>query len=192
MPVGNSARMQVVWRLLSEYTSAFKNTILGKYSKVKRDDEPTGAQMRIYFMNIFSEFYKDKEDLTYYLKDKQIEQAFINYEGDSFPGFPSYGGFLSLLHPFIDKLYAPSGEIVDNIYYNLDTTSKKIIETVFGRFPGLEEIVSELAGKVLVKGRDKAKKMVHNILDSERGYIFTSDPEFLVEYGGLLPVSFIN
>lgn len=190
LPVGNSARMQVVWRLLNEYTTAFKNTILGKYSKVKRDDEPTGAQMRLYFMNIFTEFYRDKEDLTYYLKDKDIEQAFINYEGDSFPGFPSYGGFLSLLHPFIDKLYAPSGEIVDNIYYNLDTTSKKIIETVFGRFPGLEEIVSELAGKVLVRGRDKAKKMVHNILDSERGYIFTSDPEFLIEYGGLLPVIF--
>lgn len=189
LPVGNSARMQVVWRLLNEYTTAFKNTILGKYSKVKRDDEPTGAQMRLYFMNIFTEFYKDKEDLTYYLRDKDIEQAFINYEGDSFPGFPSYGGFLSLLHPFIDKLYAPSGEIVDNVYYNLDTTSKKIIETVFGRFPGLEEIVSELAGKVLVKGRDKAKKMVHNILDSERGYVFTSDPDFLVEYGGLLPVS---
>jgi dynamin 1-like protein len=190
LPVGNSARMQVVWRLLNEYTTAFKNTILGKYSKVKRDDEPTGAQMRLYFMNIFSEYFKDKDDLTYYLRDKHIEKAFMNYEGDSFPGFPSYGGFLSLLHPFIDKLYSPCGEIVDNVYYNLDNTSRKIIETVFGRFPGLEELVTDLAGQVLANGRDKAKKMVHNLLDSERGYVFTSDPEFIQEFGGLLPVSF--
>lgn len=43
LPVGDSAKMQVVWRLLNDYTGAFKNTIQGKYSKVKRDDEPTGA-----------------------------------------------------------------------------------------------------------------------------------------------------
>lgn len=138
-------------------------------------------------MNIFTEFYKDKKDLTYYLKDKDIMHAFVNYEGDSFTGFPSYGGFLSLIHPFIDKLYGPSGEIVDNIYYNLDTTSKKIIETIFGRFPGLEELVGELASQVLTSGRDRAKKMVHNLLDSERGYIFISDPEYLQEFSKLLP-----
>lgn len=43
LPVGDSAKMQVVWRLLNDYTTGFKSTIQGKYSKVKRDDEPTGA-----------------------------------------------------------------------------------------------------------------------------------------------------
>ena len=188
MPSTKASKMQVVWKLINEYTSAFESTIMGRYSKVQREEEPINAQMGSYLRKTFAEFYFEKEDLTYYLSDDDITKSFINYEGDTFPGFPSYGGFLALIHPFIDKLYAPTGDIVDNVYYNLDNASRKIIQTVFSRFPGLEELVTDLASKVLIRGRDDAKQMCHDLLDSERGYIFTSDPQFLIEFGGLLPV----
>lgn len=188
VPEGDSGKMTKIWEMVQKFVKAYEDTIKGKYSRVKSEKEPTGAQIRVQFKNIFAEFFDGKDDLSDYLTDKQIEQAFINFEGNSFPGMPTYGGFLSLIHPYLDKLYAPADEIVDNIYFNLESTSKKIIETIFQRFPGLEELVSSLTSGVLINQRNATKNMVHNLLDSEKGYIFTSDPDYHKNYGGLLPV----
>ena len=93
LPATSSDRMQLVWTMLNDYSKAYQNTIVGKYSKIKRDEEPTGAQLRMSFVRIFEEIYHGKDDLSSFLTDKDIEHAFMNYDGDSFPGSPSYDGF---------------------------------------------------------------------------------------------------
>ncbi len=191
LPIATEAKMNIIWSMINNYVTSYSNAIKGKYNKVatiSEEGEPISASMRRSFYDLFINFYKEKKDLSSYLDDKQIEQAFINYEGNAFPGFPSFGGFLSLIHPFIDKLYEPVSEIVDNIYYSLENASKKIISTIFNAYPTLEDIVVDLSGKILQKQRDTAKKMSQNILDSERGYIFTSDLDYVVKFGGILPV----
>lgn len=191
LPIGTEAKMQIIWGMINEYVTTYSNAIKGKYSKIARvqsDDEPISASMRKSFYELFGDITRGKKDLTYYIDDKQIEQAFINYEGNAFPGFPSAGGFLSLIHPFIDKLYEPVSEIVDSVYYNLENTAKKLIQVIFTSYPTLEEIVTDLSGKILTQQRDIAKKMSQNILDSERGYIFTSDQDYVVKFGKMLPV----
>lgn len=191
LPIATEAKMQIIWGMINEYVTAYSNGIKGKYSKIKKgsDEEPIGAAMRKSFYELFGNITKGQKDLTKYLDDKQIEQAFINFEGNAFPGFPSAGGFLSLIHPFIDKLYEPVSEIVDSIYYNLENASKKLIQVIFSSYPTLEEIVTDLSGKILINQRDIAKRMSQNILDSERGYVFTSDTDYVVKFGKMLPVS---
>ena len=89
--------------------------------------------------------------MTEYIDDKDIERAFINFDGDAFPGSPSYDGFLSLLHPFIDRLYEPSYDLIEESYNNLENTSKQMIADVFMRFPALEELVGGLSSGILFK-----------------------------------------
>jgi len=94
--------------------------------------------MRSSFIKIFEQ-HNDKKTLTEYCDDKTIEHAFINFDGDAFPGSPSYDGFLSLLHPFIDRLYEPAYDLIEESYNNLENTSKQMIADVFLRFPALED-----------------------------------------------------
>lgn len=188
MPQGKENKLQKIWKMVHKYVKAYENTIKGKYSKLENEDS-SGVQVRTLFKNIFIEVFEGKKDLSDYLTDREIEQAFVNYEGNSFPGMPTYGGFLSLLHPFIDRLYAPADEIVDQIYSNLENSSKKLIQNIFNRFPGLDELVTNLSSKVLSSQRSSAKKMVHSLLNAEKGYIFTSNLEFHQNFGSLLPVS---
>ena len=194
LPIATEAKMQIIWGMINEYVTAYTNGIKGKFSRIKKasDEEPIGASMRKSFYELFNNVTKGQKDLTKYLEDKHIEQAFINFEGNAFPGFPSAGGFLSLIHPYIDKLYEPVSEIIDNVYYNLENASKKLIQLIFGSYPALEDCVTDLSGKILLKQRDIAKKMSQNILDSERGYVFTSDIEYVLKHGKMLPVRVAN
>jgi len=177
----------MVTTLFNKYVEGYKNTIDGKFNKLNRDTEPIGAQMRAAFERIFKETYEGRDSLTYYLTDQEIDRAFINFDGDAFPGSPSYDGFLSLLHPFIDKLYHPAYDLVEECYNNLENTSKQMISEVFKRFPALEEMVTGLTSGVLMKGRDKTKHLVKCLLDSERNYIFTSDENYNLQCGDNLP-----
>ena len=92
LPRSNPDRIHLVTQLFNKFIDAYKNTIKGKFNKLNRDSEPIGAQMRTQFVRIF-EFFNTKKDLTDYLDDKEIERAFINFDGDAFPGSPSYDGF---------------------------------------------------------------------------------------------------
>jgi replication fork clamp-binding protein CrfC len=151
LPKNPSERQSMVTGLFNKYVEGYKNTIDGKFNKLNRDTEPIGAQMRAAFERIFKETYEGKSSLTYYLTDDEIDRAFINFDGDAFPGSPSYDGFLSLLHPFIDKLYNPAYDLVEECYNNLENTSKQMISEVFKRFPALEEMVTGLTSGVLMK-----------------------------------------
>lgn len=191
LPVAADAKMQTIWKMTDQYVNSFKDELKARFSKHQSgpSDEKISAALRRNFNDIFSEQLSGKTDLSYYLDDKQIEQAFINFEGNALPGFPSAGGFLSLLHPFIDKLYQPVYDVVDNAYYSLENFSKKLISAIFGAYPALEDLITELSGKILQRQRDFAKKTSQDVLDSERGYLYTSDSAYIVAFGNFLPVS---
>lgn len=186
LPRNAHERIQLVTNLFNRFIDSYKNTIKGKFNKLNRDGETIGSQMRTSFIKIF-EAHNDKKTLTEYCDDKTIERAFINFDGDAFPGSPSYDGFLSLLHPFIDRLYEPAYDLIEESYNNLENTSKQMIADVFLRFPALEEQVGGLSSGILMKGRDMTRKLVKCLQDSERNYIFTSDENYSMQYGENLP-----
>jgi|ETNmetMinimDraft_14_1059893.scaffolds.fasta_scaffold14557_3 hypothetical protein len=64
---------------------------------------------------------------------------------------------------------------LDDVYNNLEEISSQFINRVFSRFPSLANEVQEIATRVLQKERDNTQKIVLNIIEAEKGYLFTND-----------------
>jgi hypothetical protein len=56
------------------------------------------------------------------------------------------------------------------------------------RFPAIVSEISEITSKVLQEEREKAKQVVVNIIDSELGYLFTNDLDYLSSRTSIIPV----
>lgn len=69
----------------------------------------------------------------------------------------------------------------------LENLSHKIIERTFFRFPSLVNEISELASVVLMKEKENCSSIIEAIIDSEEGYCFTNDLEYLSERTDILP-----
>lgn len=70
----------------------------------------------------------------------------------------------------------------------MDSLSNNILKQVFVRFPQVQDEISEISSRVLTEQRDQAKTIVESIIDSELGYIFTNDPDYLTANANLMPV----
>lgn len=73
------------------------------------------------------------------------------------------------------------------MFLYLDSLSTKLIEKLFARFPSIIEEISETVGTVLNGEREKAKEVVDNLIDSEQGYLFTNDYNYLLNRTSILP-----
>jgi hypothetical protein len=69
----------------------------------------------------------------------------------------------------------------------LENLAHKIIERTFFRFPNLVHEISELASSVLLKEKDNSGSIIEAIIDSEEGYCYTNDLEYLNERTDILP-----
>ena len=107
--------------------------------------------------------------------DKDIGKAILLHEGDSIPGFASFDAFLYLISPLMDEVEEPALDCLNSVYMYLEEISTFIIQKVFVRFPTLAEEVQDIASKTLQEERLKAREVVQNIIEAERGYLFTND-----------------
>ena len=187
LPEHNSDKLQLIYNLASEFCTAYKDSIKGKYIK-NRDDadkDPVGVEIRKLLISIFGDYDHSKIDEI--LSDKLIKASFVNYGASSLPGFPSFSAFQKLLQPLLQSFVPKSNELCDRISMSLEKTIQELVERIFRRFPELQETISNYALKNLNKCKVDAEEMVNNLLEAELGYLYTSDEEYLSEHGAILP-----
>ncbi len=71
-------------------------------------------------------------------------------------------------------------DCLQDVYLYLENLAEEIANKVFARFPGLVGEVLEVVSKVLIQERDISKDILDDIIESEQGYLFTNDFDYLM------------
>ena len=197
VPLETAERVQVMWTLVTDYCEMFKNTIRGKYDrKLQRymcnlpgsgsQGGSGGAKIRTIMNDFLIDFMETK--ITSNMSDDDIEKAIRLHEGDSLPGFPSPDTFEFLALPHLQKLAIPAVECVHNIAAALDVLSQRMAHAVFRRFPKMAESVLNMTQNIIQEQKDETRKIVEEQVACYVGYLFTNDPEYLINHGSMEPM----
>mmetsp|Transcript_13179 Transcript_13179/g.13285 ORF Transcript_13179/g.13285 Transcript_13179/m.13285 type:complete len:336 (-) Transcript_13179:43-1050(-) len=182
----------MLWNMITDYCETFKNTIRGKFerrgnSRIAKD-LAGGVTIKHYF-NTLLEDYSGNYNATEDYSNEEIQRIMAQHEGDNIPGFPSVDVLLFLLQPQLEMIKGPVLDCLNNVHSYLDQLSHKIIERVFYRFPSLVAEIGDISSHVLIKERENCRIIVEELVDSEEGYIFTNDVEYLAKRTDLIPKS---
>eukprot|EP00439_Symbiodinium_sp_Y106_P014962 s3690_g2.t1 len=195
VPLETAERVQVMWTLVTDYCEMFKNTIRGKYDrKLQRymcnlpgsGSGSGGAKIRTIMNDFLIEFMETK--ITADMSDDDIDKAIRLHEGDALPGFPSPDTFEFLALPHLQKLAIPSVECVHNIAAALDVLSQRMAHAVFRRFPRMAESVLNMTQNIIQQQKDETRKIVEEQIACYVGYLFTNDPDYLINHGSMEPM----
>lgn len=140
MPEEDKDRMKFLWKIINDFSTAFKNSINGSYDKLSTFDKnrlPAGHRIRVILTDLYSDVRSMKPTETY--NDIDIKNAIIKHEGDSIPGFPSIDAFLSLLTPLLEKLKEPAFECVNEVYHVLEEIAVNILNKIIAKAPALKD-----------------------------------------------------
>lgn len=151
-----------------------------------------GAQIKMMYYHLYKEYSKSDYKVTENYDDDLIGRAILLHEGDSMPGFPSADVFVSLIQPQIEKLKLPAIDLLQEVYNYLEDLASTIQAHSFARFPQFGEEIMEKILEVMQEEREKARYLVESIIDSEQTYMFTNDPEYLINRTDIVPVTFNN
>jgi hypothetical protein len=190
MPSLPKEKAHLLYNMVTEFCNLFKSTISGKYD-ARRDrgnskDIYGGARIKMLLENLYREFtgkYRATKDLT----DLDIEKAIIMHEGDSLPGFPSVDVFVYLITPELKKLADPAIDLLAECHLYIEQLAEEIAQKVFSRFPGVVNDIMEIVSNCLMEKKDKASKVVEAIIESEEGYLFTNDKEYMEKCTDIVP-----
>ena len=190
MPSVPKEKAHLLYNMVTEFCNLFKSTISGKYD-ARRDRTSTkeiygGARIKMLLENLYKEFtgkYKATKDLT----DLDIEKAIIMHEGDSLPGFPSVDVFVYLITPELKKLADPALDLLAECHLYIEQLAEEIAQKVFSRFPGVVNDIMEIVSRCLMEQKDRSSKVVESIIESEEGYLFTNDREYMEKCTDIVP-----
>lgn len=190
MPSNTKEKAHLLYNMVTEFSNLFKSTISGKYDQ-RRDRNASkdiygGARIKMLLENLYREFtgkYRATKDLT----DLDIEKAIIMHEGDSLPGFPSVDVFVYLITPELKKLADPANDLLTECHLYIEQLAEEIAQKVFSRFPSVVNEMMELVSKCLLDQKNKAAKVVEAIIESEEGYLFTNDKEYMEKCTDIVP-----
>lgn len=158
MPSEGSEKMHILWNMVTDFITIYKNTITGKYD-AKRNNQSQhsvpgrkeisgGAKIKIQFYGLYKEFSGNYLATTDY-SDFDIERAIIMHEGDTIPGFPSVDVFIYLIQPKLEQLRDPALDCLNEVYHFLETLASGIVEKIFVRFPNIIPEIMEIITRVL-------------------------------------------
>jgi hypothetical protein len=192
MPSNTKEKAHLLYNMVTEFCNLFKSTISGKYDH-RRDRNSSkdiygGARLKMLLENLYREFtgkYRATKDLT----DLDIEKAIIMHEGDSLPGFPSVDVFVYLIAPELKKLSDPAQDLLAECHLYIEQLAEEIAQKVFYRFPSVVNEMMELVSKCLMDVKNKAGRVVDAIIDSEEGYLFTNDREYMEKCTDIVPAN---
>lgn len=192
MPKEGKEKIYLIWKLLTEFTEQYKAAIKGKS---KDHEEKVDKELKLsvgsIIKSMFEELYEDESakdfKITQDLSDEDIERAIKNHQGDSIPGFPSIHAFLYLLSPRLQKLKEPALDLLNNIYTELRKLSGELITEVAQKAPSIMDEMINLTDAFLLELKNKTEKVMIDNIDSEIGYIFTNDEEYLNKRTKLIP-----
>jgi GTPase SAR1 family protein len=189
MPSLPKEKAHLLYNMITEFCNLFKSTISGKYD-ARRDrttqDIYGGAKLKMLLEHVYRE-YSGKYTATKDLSDIDIEKAIIMHEGDSLPGFPSVDVFVYLITPELKNLADPALDLLSECHLYIEQLAEEIAQKVFSRFPGVVGDIMEIVSKVLLKQKDKASHVVESIIESEEGYLFTNDKEYMEKCTDIVP-----
>lgn len=191
MPSLIKEKAHLLYNMVTEFCNLFKSTISGKYD-ARRDrnhskDIYGGARIKMLLENLYRDFtgkYRATKDLT----DLDIEKAIIMHEGDSLPGFPSVDVFVYLINPELKKLADPALDLLSECHLYIEQLAEEIAQKVFSRFPGVVNDIMEIVSACLMRQKDKTSKVVEAIIQSEEGYLFTNDKEYMEKCTDIVPI----
>lgn len=69
----------------------------------------------------------------------------------------------------------------------LENLAEELAAKVFSRFPTLVGEILEVVSRCLQEERDKTKEILECIIDSEEGYLFTNDYDYLLNRTDIVP-----
>lgn len=120
MPENTNDKIQIVMNLILEFVKAYDDSIKGKYTKIKKDQQkdPIGVQIRNLLISVFKEL--NKESCLKELSDQTIKGTFINFSNSGLPGYPSFSSFQQLLIPLLEKFLPKATDLLDQIYFLLE------------------------------------------------------------------------
>lgn len=109
LPKDGKEKIYLIWRILTDFTEAYKAAIKGKSKEQSQKVEKelklsTGSIIKSMFEELYEEESEPGFKITKDLTDEDIERAIKNHQGDSIPGFPSIHAFLYLLSPRLQQL----------------------------------------------------------------------------------------
>ncbi len=140
------------------------------------------------YYRLFKEYSKPDFSVTQDYDDDLIRNAILLHEGDSMPGFPSADVFVSLIQPQIEKLKTPSMDLLQDVYNYLEELATSMQVHSFQRFPTFGDELMEKIIEIMQEEREKARYLVESVIDSEQTYMFTNDPEYLINRTDIVPV----
>lgn len=178
LPCEKHEKMQMLWNMVTDFCTQFKNTIGGRLIKTynAKDKQITGgAKIKQYYSKVYEEYTDHHFSVTGVYSDPDIERAIKQFEGYSIPGFPSVDVFNYLLEPELNRIKDPAIDCLQDVYLYLENLAEEIANRVFSRFPGLSGDLLEVVSKVLTEERDKTKEFLEDIIEAEQGYLFTND-----------------
>lgn len=187
LPSDGSEKMHILWNMITDFITIYKNTITGKYDAKRnnssaqvggRKEISGGAKIKIQFYGLYKEYAANYQATSDY-SDFDIERAIIMHEGDTIPGFPSVDVFIYLIQPKLEQLRDPALDCLNEVYHFLENLASGIVEKIFMRFPTIIPDIMEIITGVLQGERDKAREIVESIIDSEQNYLFTNDIDYL-------------
>ncbi|CAI2387582.1 unnamed protein product [Moneuplotes crassus] len=190
MPSSSKEKAHLLYNMVTEFCNLFKSVIGGKYDS-RRDRTQSkeiygGARIKMLLENVYRE-YTGKYQATKDLTDLDIEKAIIMHEGDSLPGFPSVDVFVYLITPELKKLQDPALDLLAECHLYIEQLAEEIAQKIFSRFPAVVNDIMEIVSKVLMENRDKTGKVVEAIIESEEGYLFTNDREYMEKCTDIVP-----
>ena len=189
MPAESSAKMQLLWNMITEFIQTYKNTISGRYDNKRamsnRGDLSGGAKIKMSFHGLYQELEGYQACSEY--NDMHIQKAIQMHEGDGLPGFPSVDVFIYLVTPQLEKLRDPALELIQDSYAQLEAIAANIVEKIFQRFPTMIPEIMDIIVKVLSQERDRAREVVEAIIDSEQNYLFTNDIAYKTNRSDIVP-----
>jgi len=140
------------------------------------------------YFHLYKEYAAPDFKVTSTYDDDLISRAILLHTGDSMPGFPSADVFVSLIQPKIEELKSPALDLLQEVYNYLEELASTIQMHTFLRFPTFGEEIMEKIVTVMQEEREKTRELVEAIIDSEETYMFTSDPEYLINRTDIVPV----
>lgn len=175
MPADGPEKMHLLWNMITDFVTIYKNTITGKYDSKRyggsqnqagRKEISGGAKIKLNFYGLYKE-YAGNYSATNDYSDFDIEKAIILHEGDTIPGFPSVDVFIYLIQPQMERLREPALECLNEIYHYLEQLASNICDKIFVRFPSIIPEVMEIINNVLVDEREKCREIIESIIDAE-------------------------
>jgi vacuolar protein sorting-associated protein 1 len=105
LPSESTEKMHLLWNMITDFVSSFKNTITGKFDskRYNGNQQPHngkrelsgGAKIKLHFYNLYKQLVNYNATSEY--TDADIEKAIVLHEGDTIPGFPSVDVFVYLI-----------------------------------------------------------------------------------------------